>query len=552
MVSGCSNPSLLGETTTTTIRVLNFPKRDIPDRKDVVKEEMVITDRSLVLTGKDLYINSKFIRSRIPASRFASITRGRDVNDTIDFPNEEMIDEVVQEVYNQATEEERQFFEENIEDIVVKFDIVIEVDNTDDQTKEHIKEMRENNQMEDELFNAFGVEEVALQQETTRAENRGELKLKKYRKLNKHNRYRKENEVIVKAYRLASLFLTQGEMEEFEKICKMFGVDSEKLEQKLEQLQQEKRKSRSCTGSDFLDDELANVWFVELKEKIKLKDGDIITRSLLGWAPWGGNYDHTGLFCEWRFTSNTRSDSKKNLNTEWAKCVLAAYPDPNRLVKWKNVPQDRYPERWEYASFEPLANFTDAQKIVVNRVPNEEKAKKAMNKAIDHFYGWTLNKEERLINLGNGTFLKVTMDVPRPIRPIKNDYDQWCHGWYNSYGYWKYYDHITETLKWSDASVLCHHSVNYCSYIAWYAYEYGAKINLDSDVDNSTVGYMKVPDDIVGSAETKRKKVWVRIGGTRVACPLGIFTLAGVYEEGYYIEKVIYQKTTDIVFQKSR
>lgn len=85
-------------------------KRDIPMRSEVVKEENVVSNRCITLSGEKLFLNSRFVRSVIPTSRFPSLARSGDLSSDADYANNELIDAIVTDMYEKATEEEKEYF----------------------------------------------------------------------------------------------------------------------------------------------------------------------------------------------------------------------------------------------------------------------------------------------------------------------------------------------------------------------------------------------------------------------------------------------------------
>ena len=491
----------------------------IPKRSEVVNNEKnVVSDRKAVLSGADLYLNSKFVRSIIPASRFPGITRGRDVTEdggeSLEYIDDAMIDSVVEEVFKSATEEEKEYFMENIDEISLEFDMAIEYDSTDERAEIIIEQAKELNAAQDELYNSLQLNELAIEEETDRSGSGLTLNPKKYRTINKNNRYRNSNEKIVKAWELANYFLMNGDIEEVENLAEILGADIDM--NKLKALNIKKSEDRSGTPESSFKTELSYAleWF---KSDASL-NGDIVARSLTKYGGGYGNYDHMGLFDKDRFK---KIDDEDRLSTD-SKCILASYPD----ISFPK-PVNRKGERSLYGSYEPLANFTDAYRIAVSRV-DKTKGQKALDKAKSHFYG-------------DGS---------------KQDYHIWCNGtytywvwaynlktgWYKQY-YWAYYDCVSETLRTTDRSNKDPQNVNYCSYITWYGYKYGAGVDLDSDnYSRKSTGNMKVPDDIVNSMHDQYAYCWVSVKKNG-AC--------GEYTEWSYVNKKVYASKTDLVFMNS-
>ena len=493
IVFGCSNPNIISDQNSIGLKDVST---DFPSRTDVIKnEENVISDRSLLVTGKDLYVNSKFMRSVIPASRFKFIG-SRDLSSDMQFSNDETLNSIAKELYDKATDEEKREFEENIDTMIFKVDIVIVADPTNDYAKQLVAEEKELNKYKDELYNKLGLEEVVIETDAVNrsiSEGSTGFNIKNYKPLNKHNRYTKSNEVIVKASDLATYFMMNNDLEEVENINKMFGTNIDI--NKLKKLNIKNSKTRSGIPNWMFGNELFNT--AELIKNYG-QNGDIISRGL-NYACGYGWYDHTGLF-----NKKVYSDPKtKYYNTKWARCMLASYP-----TGFQPISPERSTERVEYASYEPLANFTDGYRMVANRVSGGDLA---MKKAIDHFYG-------------TGS---------------KSDYDKWCQGQYGPAYYNRYYNAASETLRITNASDYYPEKVNYCSYIAWYGYMYGVGIDLDSDLDRTSTGNMKVPDDIVNSCYPKYREIWVSTPAT--GC--GIFFGGG---SGYYKEEQYYWPKSQI------
>ena len=469
-IFGCSNPNIISDQNSIGLKDVST---DFPSRADVIKnEENVVSDRSLLVTGKDLYVNSKFMRSVIPASRFANITRGRDVSNDIDFKNDNAIDSIVQKLYEKATEEEKQYLIENIDNISFKFDIVTEVnDTTNDKEKAILEQQKQLNQVEDEIYNNLGVTELAIESTGTRSNSEINYNLKKYRVLNKHNRYRSTNEVIVKAYDLAIYFLMSGEIEEVENINKMLKTNIDMGKLKALNIKRNETTRSGVPNSSFKQEQAGALDWV----KANAKNGDIVSRGMETLRCIYGIYDHSSLFNRKRF-----DDGQKRKEGKWARCMLASYPTGSQPSS-----PERSTERVEYASYEPLANFIDTSKTVVNRYKYwyYGYGDAALMEAEKHFYG-------------NGN---------------KSDYDKWCQGWYwNGSGHYAY-NCISEYLNITDASYRSREVVNYCSFIAWYGYNKKG-IELDSDAYfRESGGNMIVPDDLVDSCLNYDKYIWVAI-----------------------------------------
>ncbi|HNZ26394.1 MAG TPA: hypothetical protein PLG34_05555 [Spirochaetota bacterium] len=509
LLLGCSNPALLVDVKNdSAVGILKM--RNIPKRSEVIKDEKnVVSDRKAVLTGADLYLNSKFVRSIVPASRFPGITRGNDVTEeggeSLEYVDDVMIDSFVEEIFTKATDEEKEYFMENIDEISLEFNIVVKYDSTDDASDDmFIEGAKELNAAQDELYNSLQLNEVAIKEETNRSGYGATLNPQKYRALNKHNRYRNSNERVVKAWELANYFLMNGDIEEVENIAEMFGVDIDM--DKLKALNIQRSKSRSGTPWFAYKSELPGAveWFKKYGQ-----NGDIVSRCL-EWACIYGWFDHTGMFSRDRFY-NVRDSNR--LSTA-SRCILASYPTMAYPIQ-----EDRKGERAEYASYEPLANFTDAYRITVNRA-SKDKGQKALDKAESHFYG-------------DGS---------------KRDYHKWCDGtytyWIGWYSFTGYYNCVSETLRTTDRSNKDPQNVNYCSYIAWYGYKYGADIDLDSDnYSRKSTGNMKVPDDIVNSKNDQYADcwVWVKKNG---AC--------GEYTALSYVSKKVYSAKTISVFSATK
>lgn len=518
LLLGCSNPALLIDVKNDTAGILKTG--NIPKRSEVIKDEKnVVSDRTAVLTGADLYLNSKFIRSMIPASRFPGITRGRDVTEdggeSLEYIDDVMIDSVVEEVFAKATDEEKEYFMENIDEISLEFDMLIEYDSTDDTSDMFVEKAKELNAAQDELYNSLQLNEVAIEEETNRSGSGSTLNPKKYRALNKYNRYRNSNERVVKAWEIANYFMMNGDIEEVENIAEIFNADIDM--NKLNALNIQRNEDRSGTPeSSFLSElDYAKDWFIASG-----LNGDIVARCLTKYGLYG-DYDHMGLFSKNRFYNIRDID---RLSTA-SKCILASYPD-SAFPK----PVNRKGERSLYGSYEPLANFTDAYRIAVSRV-NEYQGQKALDKALSHFYG-------------DGS---------------KQDYHKWCDGtytywvwaynllygaqtgtgWYKQY-HTGYYNCVSETLRTTDRSYKDPHNVNYCSYITWYGYKYGAGLDLDSDsYSRKCTGNMKVPDDIINSMHDQYAYCWVSVKKNG-AC--------GEYTEWSYVNKKVFSDSSDVVF----
>ncbi len=471
--------------------------------------ENILSARSYRLTGKDLYLNSRFVRSLIPTSRFPTITRGQDLSDDSLFYNDDLIDSSLQEIYEKLTDEEKLYYEENAENILIDLDISLEAtDVTNDFVKEQIKTSREINKTIDEICNSFGVNEVAVELEVA-SSGRNEtpsdkIIIKQFKKANRTSRYKVPGECIIKASTLATYFYMNGEQENYDELCELFPVSQSIKEIKLLNGQ----NIRSGTKASAYSSELPGAYdFINEK----CIDGDIISRCLTNSCIYGA-YDHSGMFNKSKFNGS-----------KWDKCILASYPTASIPVE-----ERRKPTRAEYGAYEPLANFIDSKKIVINRV-NLTNGKKALNKAIEHFYG------------NDGT---------------KKDYDKWCTGFFvsnvASLGYHGLlalglptllYTCVSETLGLTNASDCIPHRVNYCSYIPWYGYKYGCEIDLDSDVNKTRCYYMKVPEDIVNSATNVVKKVEVKVS----AKGCGLFFGGGTAKYEY---KTIYKKQSNIIFSK--
>ncbi len=501
LILGCSNPALLVDNSQKNSTIA-LQQRTIPKRSDVVKNENnVITDRSIKISGKDLYINSKFMRSIVPSNRFASITRGRDISDDLEFPNDKLIDSIAEKIWTSSSEEEKNYFLDNIDELIIDMDVVIEAEASDDATKELTDRMKQINEAQDELFNGLGLDEAAITVEETRSLNELEsFNPTKYRAVNKFNRYRNTQEVIVKAADLACYFLMNGDIEEVENIADMFDADIDI--EKIKKIQIGKAETRGTVGvaeSEF-DPQLKGTleWI-----KDNGKSGDIVSRCLWDTSPYGA-YDHSGLLNKERFLFDPKDSG--NSNTKWAKCILASYPNELKAPSYDK----RKPERLEYAAYEPLANFTDSKHMAVNKPKLSSYGSVILKTATNHFYG------------DNGT---------------KNNYDKWCAGIYDhaKLGFkYKLYNCVFETLKTSNASDIATEQVNYCSYIPWYGYYRGLGIDIDSDTYRNSTGNMKVPQDIVNSGNPKTIMVWVTVNQ---AAGCGLF---GGGSGGYYVEELDY------------
>ncbi|MBP7554589.1 MAG: hypothetical protein KA885_14270, partial [Spirochaetes bacterium] len=102
------------------------------------------------------------------------------------------------------------------------------------------------------------------------------------------------------------------------------------------------------------------------------------------------------------------------------------------------------------------------------------------------------------------------------------------------------YNCVSETLRTTDRSNQDPQNVNYCSYITWYGYKYGAGIDLDSDYHSrKSTGNMKVPDDIVFSMNDQYAYCWVSVKKNG-AC--------GEYTEWSYVNKKVFSDSSDVVF----
>ena len=479
-----------------------------------MNEKNVVSDRKAILSGADLYLNSKFVRSIIPASRFPGITRGRDVTEdggeSLEYIDDVMIDSVVEEIFAKATDAEKEYFIENIDDISIEFDMLIEYESTNDGADYIIKQAKELNAAQDELYNSLQLNEVAIEEETNRSGSGLTINPKKYRAFNKYNRYRNTNERVAKAWELANYFLMNGDIEEVENIAEMFGAGIDL--NKLKTLNIQKSETRSGIKNSAFKSELdyALNWF---KSDNGAKNGDVVSRGMEKIGPYG-NYDHTGMFNSQRFI-----DGGKNSR---ARCMLASYPDG-----FQPISEERKPQRVEYASYEPLANFIDVFRVVVNRIPG--KGDIAMQKAIDKYYGKNGDKSNyHKWCAGTYTRLYSNLASVNGIQTI-----QWSFTTYS-------YNCVTETLRWTDQSTNDPENVNYCSYIPWYAYKYGAGINLDSDYySRKSTGNMKVPDDIVNSMHDQYAYCWVSVKKNG-AC--------GEYTEWSYVNKKVYSSKSVMVF----
>jgi len=502
LILGCSNPALLiDDQNNNTITTLQA--RSIPKRSDVVKsEENVLNDRKLTISGKELYINSKFMRSIIPASRFPGITRGRDISSDVDFPNNEMVDSITKNIWNNTSEEEKKYYLDNIDEIIIDLDIVIEAEATNDDTKRLVADMKALNEFQDELYNGLGLDEAAITvTETRNGDRMGNFESIKYRAVNKHNRYRSSNEVIVKAYDLACFFLMSGDIEEIENIKKIFNADIDIS--KIKKLQVGDTDTRGSIGIGEWEFKKAlngaEDWIKKNGE-----NGDIVSRCLWDSCFYGA-YDHSGLLNKDRFIKNPKNSNYDN--TMWASCILASYPSEYKAP----AREERKPERLAYAAYEPLANFIEAKKMAVNKPKISSYGPKVLKTAVDKYYG----KDGK-----------------------KHDYDKWCLGYYYVRGLSCYYDHYSEYLKTTYASDIAPQQVNYCSYLAWYGYKYGVNIDIDSDTYRTSSGYIKVPQDIVNSGNPKITMIWVRVNQ---AAGCGLF---GGGSGGYYIEEYDYSSCT--------
>lgn len=480
-------------------------KRNIPMRSEIVKEENVVSDRNITLSGEKLFLNSRFVRSLIPESRFPGLTRNSDLSDDTDYANNELIDVIVADMYEQATEEEKEYFLENIDDLQICFEMLTEYDTTDDKAKELIAAEKEFNENLDEIYNGFGVEEVAL--ENTRSGS-DEINVKNYRKVNQRNRYVSPEEKIIKAADLASYFFLTGDIEELENITKMFDADVDM--RKLRNSEVMKVNRSASINDSFVTERKGALNFF----KNKARQGDIVSRELSEVAGvLYGKHDHAGMFDAKKFKEYDFSKTSK--------CILASYPSFGKPgVKSKKHPTGwREPERLDYVGYEPLANFIDGKTVTVNRVGSEYQAKRAFEIAKAHFYG------------DDGT---------------KSDYDSWCFGKYKNL----YYDCVTEFLKITNSSAENIENTNYCSYVGWYGYKKATGIDLDSDISyvgnlaalpvkGQLAGNMKVPNDIVNSAYNKSAYVWTKIKGKN-SC--------GTYYYWGYVWTKVYSKKSSIVF----
>lgn len=502
LFSGC-------DATNTEKKSENVPtvERNIPMRNEVVKEENVVSNRNITLSGEKLFLNSRFVRSIIPTSRFPSLSRSSDQSDDI-YANNELIDAIISDMYDKATDEEKEYFAENIEDLQVCFEMVTEYDTTDDTAKKLIAQERSYNENLDEIYNGFGIEEVAL--ESSRS-NSDEINVKKYRKVNQRSRYVSPDEKIVKAADLATYFFLSGDVEELENITKMFDADINMRKLKNSEVL---KANRSVSINDsFVTERKGALDFF----KNKAKQGDIVSRELSAAAAvLYGRYDHAGMFNRDKF--RTEGENKTS------KCILSSYPSFGKpgVTEKKHPTGWRAPERLDYVSYEPLANFIDGKTVTVNRAGSEYQAKRAFEIAWAHFYG------------DDGK---------------KSDYDPWCTGKYNGVAY----TCISEYLKLTNSSTYNIEKTNYCSYVGWYGYKKAAGIDLDADitylfglaslpVKNVNGGNMKVPTDIVNSAYNKKALVWTKIKGKN-SC--------GTYYYWGYVSKDVYFKKSSIVFSSS-
>lgn len=483
-------------------------KRDIPMRSEVVKEENVVSNRCITLSGEKLFLNSRFVRSVIPTSRFPSLARSGDLSSDADYANNELIDAIVTDMYEKATEEEKEYFLENVDDLQVSFEMVTEYDATDDCAKDLIAQERSYNENLDEIYNGFGVEEVVLENSRSSSD---EINVKNYRKVNQRSRYISPDERIVKAADLASYFFLTGDVEELENIVKMFDADINMRKLKNSEVL---KVNRSVSINDsFVTERKGALDFF----KKSARQGDIVSRELSAAAAvLYGRYDHAGMFDRKKF--KTEGETKK------VRCILASYPSFGKPgVKAKKHPTGwREPERLDYVSYEPLANFIDGKTVTVNRVGSVYQAERAFDIAKTHFYG----------NDG-----------------MNEDYDPWCTGKFNGITY----TCVSEYLKLTNSSTDNIENTNYCSYVGWYGYKKAMGIDLDADVaylfglaslpiKNVNAGNMKVPTDIVNSAYNKKAYVWTKIKGKN-SC--GTFYYWG------YVFKDVYFKKSSIVFSSS-
>ena len=447
--------------------------KELPTRESTVNEEEVISDRNVKIGGEKLVTNSDLLQS-VFSGKSSVLSRGDGDASTDELAEKADITEIaIADAFENSTEEEKAFILEHLDEIEFNVEVVITSDATTDEELAQLAELREYNAGLDELYNNLATEEVELYNDG-RSDNET-INPKCYRRVNKSSRSSYEPQNVIKAYNLAAYFLMNNDVEEVKNICKLFGkdIDVSKCEKCLPEAE-----SRGALVEQMFKSEKKNAvsWI-----KQNGKNGYIVTRGLNAINAYGF-HDHMGLFDRDKL-SNCK-DARK-INTKWARCILSSYPTFSAPVS-----EERRPERTEYASYEPLANFTDAANLSVVYLKNNPTTagQKALNKAKDHFYG-------------DGT---------------KCDYDKWCTGYYPNTI--KKYDAATETVKLTNASECYPNRVNYCSYIPWYGYRYGVGVNLDADiiymtsnwkVTNSHFGNMKVPDDILYSCNNKYVKAWV-------------------------------------------
>ena len=471
--------------------------RKVPKRETVVVEENVVSDRKIIITGEDLYLNSDYIRSVIPSSRFRYLYRNdNSTADEMQFDNDELVDSLVKDFYEKASEEERLYFEENIDNIQLDVNVVLEADVKTVEEANIVKEMRAYKAGYDELYNNLGLTEVAVEFEET-PNSRNNIastqlyKLANYKKINRLSRYVNPSEQIVKSADLAMFFYINNNYKELKNINTLFksDIDINKLIELKKIGDEVKVSSRNSKKSED--------WFRE-----KGRNGDVVSRGLKDSHPSKikglyGAYDHTGIF----------DRNKFDRKGKYSNCMLASYPVGHKFKKTSEKP-----DRLNYGAFEPLTNFIDnVNRFCVIRSRNNS-GDKALQVAIDKYYG----KEGK-----------------------KSDYDPWGCGVYKSYvpvwhpGYiihpmQGFYSVVSETIKLTHASISQPEDINYCSFISWYAYKEASNINLNSDTYNSNVGNMIVPDDIVKSGIDLYRRVWV---GTRATgCTLFFGGGAGYYE----------------------
>ncbi len=624
------SPSTISTTTTTEYQYQ-------PREADMIKNpENVTMDRAVIVAGSELYLNSNFLRSIIPPSKFPNLTNGKDLSSDLDFPNDEVIDSALSRIYDKLSEKERLALVEYIDQLNFKIDLVEEVDTSDDADgyiRAILDESKGRDEAFNDFFNALGYDEAALKMDSYSSPN-----LRQYRKVDKNSRAKSSDEIIVKAYDLAAYFFMSYDIEELKNLNRIFnaGFDMVKIEMLMNgdgmrALSIAPQKSLTpgtcltcyspseaayrnisrsgcgdcgmgknrcyfspcpypygrggtmpkcsyypdcyCTNSnnyagscepcyycknsitppvvlppptttttlpssppyEYMGREQktvaghtfhlfeatslngAHMWMIK-----NGKTGDILSRTinnlftdLFKDAIFNlyGTYDHSVLFDRSIFMFDGYRKSSR--------CVLGSYPGSREVGHWdiaaskKNpTSSDRKPDRYDYGSYEPLANFIDTKKFVVNRV-GEADGEIAFWTAKNHFLG---------------------------IDSTKTDTDLWGT---DKKSYDASYSIVSEYFCNTNASRNRQEDVNYCSYIAWYGYKKGFGIDIDSKVAG---GNAIVPDDLVKSAYNKTQRVTVEVG--MPACGIGIFM--GFGQVTKYRDEIYYHKKTDIVFRAER